>query len=162
MKFREMVSRVTGISCPVFGVQWNPPETECAVARRAVVFLEDRRVLFTPSSMEVPHDCVESVLRIREYLTGELQKLDSKAQLAGNLRAMRAACRKFLDTVQTDDRNVVRFGGQYGHWASWVFNGALGELRGVFGIHVLQIALAHGLDIEDELAAILPSADSVS
>jgi hypothetical protein len=158
MKFPEIVTRVTGFSIPIFGVQWNPPEMHCAVARRVIAFLEDRRVLYSPSEMEVPQHCIESVLRIREFLTVELGKLDSKTDIASSLRAMRAACRKFLaNTVDAEDHKIVLFGAQQGHYASWVFNGAVGELRGVFGIHVAALAVKHGLDIEGELTAILPA-----
>lgn len=157
MRFREVVSRVTGLSVPIFGVQWNPPEAECSVARRAIAFLEDRRVLYVPSEMELPHHCVESVLRIREFLTAELGKLDSESEVAKSLRAMRAACRKFLGTVEADQGRIIQFGASNGHYASWIFNGAVGELRGVFGIHVAALAASHGLDVEDELASILPA-----
>jgi hypothetical protein len=158
MQFREVVSRVTGLSVPIFGIQWNPPEAECVAARRVLTFLEDRRVLYVPSEMEVPHHCVESVLRMREFITVELGKLNADQELAQSLRAMRAACRKFLSTVQADDRRIIQFGAERGHYASWVFNGAVGELRGVFGVHVARIAASHGLDVEDELASILPAA----
>jgi hypothetical protein len=157
MKFREVVSRVTGLSVPIFGVQWNPPEAESAVARRVIAFLEDRRVLFVPSEMEVPDHCVESVLRIREFLTAELGKLDAEKELALSLRAMRAACRKFLAAVDADDRRAIKFGAHQGHYANWIFNGAVGELRGVFGIHIARLAASHGLDVEDDLASILPA-----
>jgi hypothetical protein len=43
-----------------------------------------------------------------------------------------------------------------------VFNGAVGELRGVFGVHVARLAASHGLDVEDELASILPEASDDS
>lgn len=157
MKFAEILSRVTGLSVPIFGIQWNPPEAECIAARRTLVFLEDRRVLFAPSEMELPEHCVSSVLKMREFLTAELAKLDPTSELAVGLRAIRAACRKFLDTVEVDERRAVMFGAERGHWASWVFNGAVGELRGVVGVHVARIAAAHGLDVEDQLAAILPA-----
>jgi hypothetical protein len=39
-----------------------------------------------------------------------------------------------------------------------VFNGAVGEFRGVFGIHIARLAASHGLDIEGDLASILPAA----
>ncbi|GAB6986332.1 hypothetical protein [Nocardioides pyridinolyticus] len=39
------------------------------------------------------------------------------------------------------------------------FNQSLGELRGVVGVEVFKIAAAHGLDVEDGLANILPVAD---
>jgi hypothetical protein len=158
VKFAEIVSRVTGISTPIFGMSWNPPESERAVSKRIISQLEDRRVLYKPSEMEVPEYCVTSVIQIRQMLSLELGSLDDKSVLAKSVRAMRSACRKFLDSVQADDR-IVRFGAHAGHFASWEFNGAVGELRGVFGVHLAQIAAQYGLDIEDDLAAILPVAD---
>ncbi|MDE2346796.1 MAG: hypothetical protein KGL13_10065, partial [Gammaproteobacteria bacterium] len=65
MKFKDIAARLTGISSPIFGVSWKPPETERSVAKRVIAFLEDRRVLYSPSEMEVPDHCVESVLDIR-------------------------------------------------------------------------------------------------
>lgn len=37
-----------------------------------------------------------------------------------------------------------------------IFTSAIGELRGVFGVMIGQIAKAYGIDIEDELAKIIP------
>lgn len=160
MKFREVLSRITGLSTPVFGAQWNPPEPECAAARRVVAFLEDRRVLYVPSEVEVPNQCVQSVLKIRDALSSEIGKLDGDSELGLGLRAMRASCRKFLSVVASDERRIIQFGADRSHYASWVFISALGELRGVFGVHVAKIAAAHGLDVEDDLAAILPGSES--
>lgn len=160
MKFKEITSRLTGISCPVFGLSWNPPEADRTVARRVLSFLEDRRVLYAPSEIEIPDHCVQSVLQIRSFLTNELTGLDSKNDLAQSLRAMRAACRKFLNTVQAEDADrIIHFGRQPGHYASWEFNQGLGEMRGVFGIHVARIASQYGIDVENDLAKILPEPD---
>ena len=159
MRFKEIAARLTGISCPVFGVSWNPPEAERSVARRVITFLEDRRVLYVDSEMEIPGHCVESVLRIREFLTGEIALLPEDAELAASLRALRAACRKFLGVANDDEDRIVRFGAHPGHYASWKFNGALGALRGVFGVHLARLAAAYGLDVEDELASIFPQPD---
>lgn len=79
MKFQEIIERLTGFSTPIFGVQWNPPESQRAVARRVIAFMEDRRVLFVPSEMESPEHCVQSILRIREALTQELGGLDFRS-----------------------------------------------------------------------------------
>jgi hypothetical protein len=159
VKFKEVVTRLTGISTPIFGASWNPPEAECSIARRVIALLEDRRVLYSPSEMEVPHHCVMSVQEIRRFLTQELTKLEADRELAQSLRAMRAACRKFLNTVDGPSGEVVSFGATHGHWASWCFNGALGELRGTFGVHLAKLAVQYGLDIEDDLAIILPARD---
>jgi hypothetical protein len=103
---------------------------------------------------------VQSVLEIRHFLTAELGKLDGKSELSASLRAMRAACRKFLDRVGSrDGRDVIRFANHHDSWTSWTFYSALGEMRGTFGVHLARIAAQFRLDIEDQLAAILPAKD---
>ncbi len=65
MKFNDITSRLTGISCPIFGVSWTPPASERDTAKGVVAFLEDRRVLYNASELEVPEHCVHSVIEIR-------------------------------------------------------------------------------------------------
>lgn len=79
------------------------------------------------------------------------------SDFVAGLRAMRAACRKLLDTIEHDGERVLAFGFSRGHYASWVFLPALGELRGVFGTHLARIAALHGLDVEVPLSSILPA-----
>ena len=160
MKFKEIINRLTGISTPVFGAQWNPSELEVTKARRVISYLEDRRVLYAPWQMEIPQFCIDSVLEMRRFLTSELSDLDADNELAQSLRAMRAACRKFLDTVQGGRRVIPDRHWHPNHYDNWVFHGALGEMRGVFGIHVAKIAAQHGLDVETGLATILPANDT--
>jgi len=161
MKFTEIANRLTGISTPILGVSWQPAELEVSAARRVVAFLEDRRVLYAPDELEVPEHCVHSVLEVRQFLTAEIGKLDGGSELAASLRAMRAACRKFLDRVGVaGDERTVLYANHRGHWASWTFYSALGEMRGAVGIHLAQIAAQFQLDVEDRLAAIIPAADS--
>jgi hypothetical protein len=158
MKFSEAARHLTGISCPVFGVSWNPGEAKVGYARRVLTFLEDRRVLYAPWDVEVPDHCVESILEIRKFLTVQLGQLDDHDDdVAPHLRAMRAACRQFLDTAG------FGIGSPWMHGPpGWRFNDALGELRAVFGIHVAQLSTKFGIDIEDDLATILPpEADDV-
>ena len=156
MKFSEIANRLTGISTPFGGASWQPAEMEIATARRVVAFLEDRRVLYEPGEMEVPSHCVHSVIGIRHHLSDVLGKLDSGSELAASLRAMRAACRKFLERVGTDGREGIHHGSGWG-FHSWTFGSAPGELRGTFGIHVAKTAAAFKLDMEDRLASILPA-----
>lgn len=158
MKFSEIANRLTGISTPLGGATWQPPELEVSAARRVIAFLEDRRVLYSPDSWEIPAHCLQSVIEIRHFLTAEVGKLDSKSELAASLRAMRAACRKFLDRVGSRDGDVLRHARQDG-WASYTFFSALGEMRGTFGVHLAKAAAQFRLDIEDQLAAILPAKD---
>jgi hypothetical protein len=115
MKFSEIANRLTGISTPLGGVSWQSSDLEVSAARRVIAFLEDRRVLNAPEEMEVAAHCVDSVLEIRRFLSGELGKLNGKSEFAASLRAMRAACRKFLDQVGIDGREVVLYANHHGH-----------------------------------------------
>ena len=159
MKFRDIIKRVTGISTPIFGVSWNPENTERDIARQVISYLEDRRVLYVPYEMECPSHCVESVLQIRQFLTSKIGETPEDKELSKSLRAMRAACRKFLNETSDPKGDIIRHGFQMGHFASWKFISALGELRGVFGIHIAKIAVAYGVDIEKDLASIIPEED---
>jgi hypothetical protein len=158
MKFSEVARRLTGISCPIFGVSWDPGVAKVTSARRVLTYLEDRRVLFVPFEVEMPEHCVDSILDIRRFLTAELGQLDDKDDdVAPHLRAMRASCREFLDRVATLDGGPGAFRRPFYGSQEWMFNQALGELRGVFGVHVAQLSAKFGIDIEDDLAVILPA-----
>jgi hypothetical protein len=69
MRFSEMATRLTGFSVPLFGVSWQPPKSDVAVAKGLIVFLEDRRVLFNPYHAEVEQHVISSLLEIRQELT---------------------------------------------------------------------------------------------
>ncbi len=123
MKFKQIINRLTGFSTPVFGINWNPPKAHVTVARNVITFLEDRRVLYNPYEMEVPRYCIDSVIEIRRFLTAQIADLADDDGLCRNLRAMRAACRKFLDTVNDGDgrrptRGIWRSDG--GGASSWI------------------------------------------
>src|SRR4051794_34059934 len=129
MNWQELLSRITGFSVPVFGVSWNPPEAERAVAKRVLAALEDKRVLYRLTEYEYPDACESSVNDIRGRLTDELGRLEADTELAKNLRAMRASCRSFLDSVQTGHLAVNRLD-QYPYPAKhWEFIEALQALR---------------------------------
>lgn len=159
MKFTEIARRITGFSVPVFGVSWNPPEPEIAAARRVLSFLEDRRVLYNPYDLEVTDHCIQSVGEIRRFLTDEIGRLPSDSRLAEHLRGIRAACRKVFDNMSPVGRpgRILR-----PHWPGPLeseFFTQLGELRGTIGHHIAAIAAMHGLDVEGQLAGVLPARD---
>ena len=159
MKFKDIIKRITGISTPIFGVSWNPDNTERDIAREVISYLEDRRVLYVPYEMECPSYCVDSVLQIRQFLTSKIGQIPVDSELSKSLRAMRASCRKFLNDTNDPHGDIIRYGFQMGHFASWKFISALGELRGIFGVHIAKIAVSYGVDVEKELATIMPEED---
>jgi len=154
MNFKEIGRRLTGISLPFGGISWQPPsESETTVVRRVIAYLENRRVLFDPFNVESPDWSIESILQLRSFLTEEIGKLDPKSHLAETLRAMRAACFKFLQQIASGGRRYQ----EPGAVPEWLFYQSLGELRGSFGIYIAELAVRHKLDIKEPLIQILPA-----
>jgi hypothetical protein len=157
MRLRNVLERITGISTPWGGLSWKPTESEHNLARQTLIFLDDRRVLFAPDALEVPTHCVESIIMIGEFLIGMLGQLPADSNLLASLKTMRSACRKFLQTIDAPHPDhLVRHASERGHWASWSFYSALGELRGVFGISLALMCEQYDLEPEPDLARILP------
>jgi hypothetical protein len=91
-KFRKIAKSLTGFSTPVFGISWNPSESDRDIVRKVITFLEDRRALYNPYNIETPICVDQSILDIRKVLTDTLQKLADDPDISPHLRAMRAAC----------------------------------------------------------------------
>lgn len=157
MKWEEILKRLKGLQILGCGGNWEFPDSHQTIARRLITFLEDRRVLYSDWQPEVSNHCVGSVLLIRKTLNDEILKLNTKCELENSMRAMCAACRKFLDTVQViqDENGNIEIRQNSVH----IFNGALGELRGIFGIYIAALASKYKIDVEDSLTSIFPSGD---
>jgi hypothetical protein len=156
--FGEIAKRLTGLSTPFFGVSWNPPKLDRDVAKRLLGELEDRRILFNASYLEVPDECVRSVVEIRRLLNDSLSDVKRQSLIGQSIRAMRAACRTFLDRINplATDHGHMNFH-QLPLEERWRFDSALAELRVVFGAHLAQLSAAYGIDVEEQLVAIFPA-----
>lgn len=153
LRFKDILSKISGVSTAIAGVQWQTSKSELACAKSVINYLEDRRVLYNPTELEMPHHCLNSVNEIMHFLTSEIDGLKDQSNLKLNLKIMRAACRRFLDS---SPEPVNRFPNSYD---SWVFYSNLGELRGVFGLCLREIVLNFELAVENDLAMIMPAED---
>jgi len=154
VSFKHAAERITGISTPIFGVSWNPPEDKRDIVRRLIAFLEDRRTLYADYHAEYGPWVEQSVLEMRRELTNLLKGCPEDDALVGPIRAMRAACRKFLDRMgPPEGARRIYYSREALMWE------ALGEMRGSFGLHLARLSAAFGIDIEPGLAAILPVPD---
>lgn len=160
MTFKEIANSITGISCPVFGISWNPPKMESKIAEKVIIYLEDKRVLYNPYDLEMPDHCIQSVDDIRKFLTEQLFDAKKDGELSYNLRAMRSACRKFLDMTTMNSNYFSRQNGRVdsnlGMGGQMLFYSGIGELRGTFGVLIAQVLVMYGIDCESELLTILP------
>lgn len=143
LKFKELAQRLTGVQIPIFGVSWTAPESQRKIVRGVLAFLEDRRVLFNPYNIEIEREVSESALEIRRELTKAIQALPEDSPAAPALRAMRAACREYLDQSH-----------RFPHHLGFML--ALGHMRALFGLQIAFLAIEYGVDLEDALAQIVP------
>jgi len=153
VSFKTIAFNITGISTSVFGVTWNPPTDKRKIAQRLIAFLEDRRALYQPYYLEHGPWVTNSILEIRRELTDNLKSCPQDDTLVEPLRAMRAACRKYLDAVDPHTHRL-----RHAYQGELFFASALGELRGVFGLHLARISVSFGVDVEPELASMFPTA----
>jgi len=144
--FKEIASRITGISISVFGVSWNPPESEREIVRETFIFLEDRRALYNDFAHELDHEVSQSVLAIRSKLTAGLNRLPEGSEAAPCFKAMRAACREYLDNARPRG-----LGGPFS------FMTELGKLRAMIGVQVAYLAVKYGIDLDGELVRVIPA-----
>lgn len=166
MRWAEVATRLNGVSIgPFGGVSWTPPRSDDEAARAAITRLEDHAALYDDYAEENPAWVIQSILAIRREMTEIMAPGGLSAELTSSLRMIRAACRKFTNSIgahtASDGRLHVPPGG-FGqtHNLDLAFVRSLGELRGVVGVEVAKIAVAYKLDVEDGLASILPTADT--
>jgi hypothetical protein len=104
-------------------------QTERHLVSGLLTFLDGRRVLFDPMTLEDPERVAASLLQIRERVDGDLARLQPGAKAGASLRAIRAACLQYLTRVPRPDDAPT-------HWPD-----AINELRdGVRkGIEALEL-----------------------
>jgi hypothetical protein len=155
----DTARRVTGISSPLGGIQWaDPGPSDAEIVRRFLLFLEDRRVLYNPMYLEVPSQVVHSVHEIREKCTEALQTLAPNVFAVIPIRSIRTACHRFHD----DQNEEFRFFDD--HWdrsrrfseGTPGFFMALGAYRATVGQQVALLAAHYDINIEGDLASVLP------
>lgn len=157
----QTARRITGISSPFGGFQWaDPGPTDAEIVRQFLVFLEDRRVLYNPTYLEVASQVVHSVHEIREQSTKTLQALPPKTFAVTPIRAIREAGRRFHDDQNEDFRFFDDRWRPHHHDATPGFFTALGAFRATVGHQVALLAAHYDLDIEGDLASVLPCQDS--
>lgn len=155
---QSLASRLAGVSILGFGASWKAPEPERVVVRDVITSLEDRRALYSKAVWEQPDHVIQSIFQIRNELTNGLKRVGDKSPANDAFRIMRATCRNFLTLASTKALENSR-GMMVGHGRMWEqeeFFTELGKLRAVFGQQLAVLGFLYGIEIEEELASILP------
>ena len=96
-RIRALLNRIRGFSTPFGGLSWQAVEPGEAIARRVLLFLADRRVLYAKwQDEEVVHAVPKSVQEIRRFLSTLLDSRPQDDKLADVLVELQEHCRNFL------------------------------------------------------------------
>lgn len=157
----ETARRITGISLPFGGVQWaDPGPSERERVRGFLTELEDRRVLYNPEWLEVRQQVDASVSQIRGVCTAALKTFSETDFATLPIRNIRAACRRYLDEACVEFPHAG-FDNHRGALTAGAFL-ALGAFRATVGQEVARLAAHYDIDVEGDLASVLPAPDEAS
>ncbi len=116
-------------------------------------------MLYALYDLEDPRHCVSSVLEIRRFLTEQLTGGSIGKELGGastrSARSLPEVPHRYGPANRKDRLGLARWGRR----GVGSLDQALGELRGVFGLHVAQLAARYGLDVPETPTVILPVSD---
>lgn len=160
--------RLTGVGTPFVSLSFGNKDDDKEIARRAISMLEDRRILFADASWVSRGYCLGSAELARDQLTELIANPDISEGLARQLKLVRSYLRTFM-TDAIWPRHLGRFGcaghrragsGDDAHrYVADQLSVALGELRAKVGLVVGDLAVRFDLDVEPELATIIPVED---
>jgi hypothetical protein len=157
MKWKDIGTRLTGLSTPIGGASWEYVRSERSAVEDILIKLEDKRVLYELTEYEVPKACEASIEAIRSMLDHEISDVgDMNSDLVVHLRAMRSACREFLTAIQRKSLAVDQLD-EYAYPANhWEFIEALANLRRDVGYRIAALSARYAVDVPDALTACLP------
>lgn len=161
IEFRSLASRLAGVSILGFGATFKAPEPERTVVRDVLTELEEKRALFSGAVWEEPAHVVASIQKIREILTNGLKRVGDNSPARDAFRIMRASRREFLKLhVSKSFENkpeMMRHHGRDGQiWEQEEFFIGLGKFRQIFGQQIATLGYLYRIDIEADMASILP------
>lgn len=151
MTYHEILKRFTGFTCPIFGLQWNASPSEVEAAEEVVGDLENRSLLFEPVQLEEGDRYVQAVGELRDRLEEPLTDLEYQSPLDNQIRKMRRASRRFVEQVGHSGLDAFAEPVRQS-----LLRRELHRLRDQFGEALAEISISHGVEVDDELASIIP------
>jgi hypothetical protein len=155
LKSQTLFSRLGGVSAFGFGVSFKPTEADRTIVRELLTGMEDRRALFVQAIWEQPQYVLQSVQQMRAELTSTLKRLGEDSPAAAACRSMRGACRDFVTKFDGGKlRDMDQYFGKDKDSEDFLIG--LGALRATFGQQIALLAHMYQIDLEEQLASILP------
>lgn len=146
-------SKLSGISTPWLGLEWEPPTNERKVITGLMAELIDRRMLYHTGCGVARKDMIDSSEKIRVDVTQAVKLLDWESKARPYLDSIVSACHEFQTFLEANF-NPDGYGGPEED-----FYMAIGELRGSVGFALVELCKMYKIPVEGNLRK-MPTEDS--
>ena len=126
-----MKYRINSISVPFGGISWDQYTTEKDRIEYLFFYLESKRILTNPIEMELPDQCVHSVLEIKAELVNIAKDFDFSSNVKKELRQLIQICNKYLDNLNKLNLPHIIYK-ENDRWADLNFDSAMKQFRSGF------------------------------
>lgn len=134
--------KLTGVSTPFGGLSWEVTDSEKRVIQKLFYFLESKRILTNPASMELANQCIISALEIKGFIVNLLGDFHFSKATETVLKNMCDACNSFLDGLNQKERAHIIYKNGHGDWCDNDFSAIMKSFRSVFRTNI-QVLKEH-------------------
>ncbi len=145
--------RLNGFSSPIGGISWEKYATEKDRLQYLFFYLESKRILTNPMSMEVVGECIESVLEIKSTLVEITKDISFSEKNLDSIRQMIKGCNDFLSNINERDYPHLIYKNK-DRWGDLRFDTAMKTFRNAFRQSIREIEEQTGLTFKGHISDI--------
>lgn len=143
--------RLNGFSTPIGGISWEKYITEKERIQFLFFYLESKRILTNPMSMEVIGECINSVLEIKSTLIEVTKDISFSKNNLDSIRRMIQGCNSFLNSVNETDYPTFIYKDK-DRWGDLRFDRAMKDFRNAFRKPIEEIENQTGIKFEGHIS----------
>ena len=143
--------RLNGFSTPMGGVSWENFVTEKERIQYLFFYLESKRILTNPISMEVVGECIDSVLEIKSVLEEITKDVRFSEKNLNSIRQMISGCNDFLNNVRETDYPRLIYKNK-DRWGDLRFDTTMKSFREAFKQPIKEIGKQTGLTFKGHIS----------
>lgn len=136
--------RLNGFSTPIGGISWEKYITEEDRIQYLFFYLESKRILTNPISMEVVGECVNSALEIKSVLVEITKDISFSENNLNCIRQMISGCNDFLNNINEADYPHIIYKSK-DRWEDLRFDTAMKTFREAFRQPIKEIEKQTGI-----------------
>ena len=140
--------KITGVSSPVGGISWTYSESEEEKFRKLLCYLESKRLIVNPIEMELPDQCIQSAVEIKQFIVKMLCDFQFSREGEFLLKELCAACNDFLNGIDPRKLPQIIYKNDKGDWIDANFSSSMKTFRRKFRSNIKMMEEKYKLSFE--------------